>query len=258
MNNDDIINMISTFQVPSIPAYANTSEFLMGNLNDCSFTGDDSFDLYQSNLKSLPIDWHYRSKTISYQANSNGYRAPEWDSVDWSNSVVMFGCSETLGIGLSLDETISSQLSNMLSKPVINMGVGGSSMLFALHNNILLLNNFTTPWAVVNNWSSSDRIHSYNYNHIDHYTPWGNLNNLLLNWNEGPNAQVQAMFISKLAKGIWKDRCRYYECSVFPHTAKSLSCKFFRHEDYARDLLHIGKDTAFVIANDIKRSFFSS
>jgi hypothetical protein len=258
MDKDNLINTISTFQVPSIPLYTNTSTFLSGNLYDCDFTGDDSYDLYQSNLKSLPIDWHYRSKPISYQANLDGYRAPEWNSIDWSNSIVMFGCSETLGIGLSLDETISSQLSDMLSRPVVNMGVGGSSMLFALHNNILLLDNFTTPWAVVNNWSSSDRIHSYDFDVIHHYTPWGDLNNLLLNWNEGPNAQVQAMFISKLAKGLWKDRCRYYECSVFPHTAKSLNCNFFNHDDYARDCLHIGKTTAFNIACDIKKSFFSS
>lgn len=57
-----------------------------------------------------------------YTVNSQGYRCPEFDAIDWENSIIFFGCSHVFGIGLLDHETVANQLSLILNCPVINLG----------------------------------------------------------------------------------------------------------------------------------------
>ena len=47
----------------------------------------DTASKYQRNLESQPADWLWRTKPVHYNLNSQKYRAPEWDTVDWNNSI---------------------------------------------------------------------------------------------------------------------------------------------------------------------------
>ena len=106
------------------------------NNNFTSF-GTDSNELYQTNLKAKSKDWEYRHKSVKYTLNKHSYRTEQFADIDWANSVVIFGCSAVFGVGVDDADTISSQLSTLMNCPVINMGVGGSSITYALHNSII-------------------------------------------------------------------------------------------------------------------------
>ena len=74
------------------------------------FNGYDSKELFEQHLKSQPDDWVYRYKTVNYTLNTHRYRAPEFDTIDWSKSVVIFGCSNVFGTSLDDNDTISRKL----------------------------------------------------------------------------------------------------------------------------------------------------
>lgn len=90
------------------------------------------------------------------EVNSLGYRAPEFDTVDWKESIVAFGDSTTFGIGLDIEETWAHKLSVLTNRPVINMGVPAGSNKISLYNQMALA-EIEKPYAVVNNWTSTYR-----------------------------------------------------------------------------------------------------
>lgn len=106
-----------------------------------NFNGSDSEDLYKTNLQKLPSDWKYRTEHITYAFNSNGYRAPEWDSIDWQESIVVLGCSNVFGTGLSNEDTIPFQLQEILKRPVINLGMSGTGADYQYWNLVRLFQN---------------------------------------------------------------------------------------------------------------------
>jgi hypothetical protein len=116
-----------------------TIELLHCHNYDNIWVGSDTEERFQENLKSQPEDWPWRNQQITYKLNSQNYRAPEWDSIDWENSVVMFGCSQVFGVGVDEDQTLGYYLSELLNKPVINLGIpGGSSMALWINTEKLL------------------------------------------------------------------------------------------------------------------------
>ena len=61
-----------------------------------------------------------------------------------------------MGVGVPKECTVSSQLQKAIGRPVINLGVAGSSNMFMLYNAANLLKH-VTPYAVVVQWSTPDR-----------------------------------------------------------------------------------------------------
>ena len=118
----------------TIPIRIRNNKFLHVTNDGNEWAGSDIKSTFLENLKTQPLDWHYRNNKIQYNYNSDGYRTKEFKEVDWKNSIVMFGCSVTNGIGLHEEDTIPYRLEQQLGISVINMGVGASSMLFNLHN----------------------------------------------------------------------------------------------------------------------------
>jgi hypothetical protein len=134
-----------------------TLELLHCHSYNNTWVGSDTEERYQENLKSQPLDWRWRSQLITYQLNSQNYRAPEWDTIDWSNSVVMLGCSQVFGVGVDEDQTLGYYLSELLDKPVINLGIPGGSSMALWINTEKLLNYGIKPLAVIYNWPSANR-----------------------------------------------------------------------------------------------------
>lgn len=111
-------------------------KYLENNTKDrvCHFMHDDERKTYEK--RRLPNYWRYHNELISYKLNSDGFRAPEFESVDWKNSYVIFGCSHVFGLGNPNKETISEHISKELSTPVINLGSPGASVE-VIYNNLL-------------------------------------------------------------------------------------------------------------------------
>ena len=223
----------------------------------------DTKERYQHNLNVQDDNWHYRTKSVSYNLNSSGYRCPEWNDIDWKNSVVIFGCSETFGTGLAEDETISYQLQQLIDRPVINLGKNGTSMEYALANNLILRNNYATPVAVINHWTEPVRETYFGLDKISHVLPrhevyykkhFGMLNNMVgLSVDDCEHDyNFKAKMYSETCKAIWKD-IDYIESTWNYLTAIILKCYKHNKQDSARDIAydgtsHSGKATALELA----------
>lgn len=218
------------------------------------FSGTDSEDLFEKNLKSQPDDWYYRHNPVRYTVNSLKYRAPEFKDIDWKNSVVVFGCSFVFGVGLDDKDTMPYQLSQILGMPVINMGMGGSSMTFSLHNSIMLKDGYPTPKAVVQMWTGYDRTTYYRKRTVESCGSWTlDTYDYTRAWiSDTHHSLTHAIIASKTSRLLWKDT-KYFEGSYFKTTAKLLGCYQVEYEDYARDLSHTGKKTQHSVALKIAK-----
>lgn len=199
--------------------------------------------------------------------NSMGYRAPEFNEIDWPNSVVIFGCSAVYGTGLTNSETISAQLENFLGRPVINMGVPASSIAYSYINQLALAEQNIVPYAVVNFWTSTKRqTYFIEKDVIAHIGPWVNkegsgIKNKLFQkffelWNfYNCNPDSHSNVYRTSAKLLWKNSC-YLEYSFFKPTADLFDIRLIEMIDSASDDIHPGMRSAFetakIIAEDIE------
>ena len=209
------------------------------------WAGMDTQALYLKNLKTQTDDWHYRHKEVQYNLNLKNYRTAEFDNIDWANSIVIFGCSNVFGVGVAEDETISHYLSTIMNRPVINLGVGSSSMSFAFHNSVILSEGFPTPWAVIHVWSEISRCVCYTEQGPAHHGSWNiERENYIKQWTtQSHNPTTQGMLISLASNAIWKNKTKFVEASYFIETAKALNCILLNPIDHARDLCHPGPKT---------------
>jgi hypothetical protein len=112
---------------------------------------------YQHNLQSQPSDWIWRNRSVTYTLNSQGYRAPEFDSINWSSSILCFGCSMTFGIGVDDSETWPHYLEQIVGIPCINLSVAGGSIQLNWANSVKLQTQSVRPRAVVYYWPNVNR-----------------------------------------------------------------------------------------------------
>lgn len=252
------------------PGYINNQDHPFGHCynqysNDNKWSATDSPKLFEINKKAAPADWKYHTKEVKYIVNSSGYRTIEWKDIDWKNSVVILGDSCTYGVGLDEDETISYNLEKMLGRPVINLGVPGSSNNSMVNNGSIIIEKFDIPYGVVVNWSAPNRFRYYYSNgymdvskSIFHKTPFGgnlvvedtNLSTLWTNTYINPtNEMCLNYFLGRNSSALWKGRSRYVSISFFPETAHYMRCdQYFKNNGTARDLLHPGSDDALEVA----------
>lgn len=128
----------------------NNQQLLMTSpcLASRAFEYCDNEELYQLNLVRQPADWYYRTHSVEYVWNTNGYRAPEWVDVDWPNSHVVMGCSFVAGIGVTGEDTVSSQLAQQLGEPVINLGYSSAGPYVTQYNSLMLARAGIKPKSV--------------------------------------------------------------------------------------------------------------
>ena len=246
MHNDLILS--------TIPGLVKKNKFLPVNaLVGKNWSGTDTKELYEQNLKTKPADWYYRNNQVRYTFNKDGYRTDEFKKIDWANSVVVFGCSNAFGVGIDDADTTPAQLSRLINKPVINMGVGGSSMMFNFHNSSILRSNYPTPLAVVQLWPDYSRIAYYEKRNIISHGNWNQdeEDNYWHHWiKDDSHSKVHALFASKISKTLWEDTA-YCEFSFFTETAKLLDCGYLENVDEARDIMHHGPKTHAITAQRI-------
>lgn len=262
---------------PEFPSYFNKKQFLKINTStekEMDFYPADHKDAYEKNLIKQPEGWHYRTKKIKYKLNSFGYRTQDFNTVKWEESIVLFGCSCTFGIGVDEDETISHYLSEKLNRPVINMGWPGGSNMNMLMNSLVLSQAKQIPYAIVFLWSTTDRLPLFTDKQVYNIGPWNSDENqknvlyrdsyndiysaLFKNYNFFiENETMNSYFISQFAKEIWKNKTKYVTASFFGNTALCMDTEItFSMDNKARDLIHPGlesnKTAASTLAHLIK------
>jgi hypothetical protein len=240
--------------------YKNSNEFYNIYLPDdhrgiYKFYMGDNEEFYKKNLKEMPDDWHYRTKDVTYTLNSKGYRAKEFDEYDWSEAIVLFGCSCTFGVGVSDDETISHYLSEITGRDVINLGVPGGSNQFMLDQSVILKKNYPKPYAVIMLWTVTDRMPHYGSKKLYHMGSWNLVNdderisgydyfdihrdiikNLYFDYS---NEYIMFKNIVNTNQCIWENDTNYVETSFFESTAHYGGLfNVIPFNNDARDLLH--------------------
>lgn len=92
--------------------------------------GMDSKKNFDENIKDSKKARHLATSgldkpgCITYSYNSRGFRSREFDNTP---SGIALGCSFTEGVGIPVESTWPSQLSNLLDTNIWNLGVGSSS-----------------------------------------------------------------------------------------------------------------------------------
>lgn len=212
-------------------------------INDQNTYSDTRLDdRIKESCKTQPLDWHYRTKKVTYNLNKDFYRCPEWELINWTESIVLFGCSFAYCIGVPDDETIAFYLENLLGRPVVNLGLPGTGPLYAFQNQVIARNIFPLPHAVVNMWSCPYRIHEF----IDSTSPAhysvGHDSRLSFPaaWGKSiMNPVMHSYFGIKAAESLWSST-KYVSTSTWlpidRNTVHLADCNL----DYAADLAHFG------------------
>ena len=211
--------------------------------------GPDNHKAWKKNRRNLGPGWYYYNKgqdVINYVRNESGFRERPLANINWSNSIVLLGCSVVEGIGNTVDDTISKNLENILNVPVLNLGVSGSGIDFAGVNSLILHNDYPTPRAVVQLWSGLGRYSDFvTSSRAIRYMPTKKDYDAKYMWEERNKYYVEA------DRTLWKNKTIYYEGSVFLDTSQELDITFYEVNDFARDGDHPGPITNRLIAEDI-------
>ncbi len=189
--------------------------------------------------------------TSLYTLNSNKYRTREFADIDWNESIVVFGCSNVFGSGLEENETLTYNLEQMSGYPVINMGQPGSSPFHALYNQMVLKELQVQPKAVINVWTSTERITYFKNTETIPVGRWSAdreeqyLVNLYASWTEElHNPVAYGKVAQRICRLFWKD-IPHIEGTYFPQTAKTLGVPNLRRVDASRDGGHPGPRTVY-------------
>ena len=212
----------------------------------------ESYNLKSGSFKTFGTDVNkalieqYTGKDITYNINSQGYRAKEWDQYDWNNSIVVFGASNVLGIGVHEDDTLSGQIQRKTGIPCINLGQLGSGCSSQWINSLLLLNQNITPKGVVYIWPDDSRDTEFKDDNgikvsfIGHWTPREFSRLLCCHEYQG---KVLSNYYSDAINMLWN--CPIAEFKLQSNDPTSPLVQI----DLSRDKLHPGPETYKIWAN---------
>ena len=205
---------------------------------DFQQSGLDSYEEFKKILKKSPPDWIYRTKKITFNHNSLGFREKELDLVDWNNSIVILGCSHVYGDSIAEEDTAARVLEKQISMPVVNLGVCGGSVELAFYNSLVLYKMGVMPKAIIQNWTELDRYANFKQDtktsqitssHVDKRKYISQVD-----WS------IKSLFYRLAFNAIWENKTFIYECSFFKHTASKFDIDLNKYVDFGRDNSHPG------------------
>lgn len=234
------------------------------------FSGCDGPKEFEKNLKEKSEDWKYRTKSVEYIVNSNGYRCKEWKDINWSEAIVLFGCSCTFGVGLAEDETISYHLAKLTGREVVNLGFPSGSNELIVNNCAAMIKNFGMPYGVVINWTTANRLRYYTPTEYHDLGPWlhpdpkvSHVYGLVdvqklweMTFVDPGNELAKNYYWSTYADAMFEGRTNYTKISFFGLSAHyTRSDKWFEIDNGARDRIHPGEQNSIEIATYLAERF---
>jgi hypothetical protein len=218
-----------------------------------NFCPEDTKELFEQNLKTQPDDWYYRTHEVKYTLNSLGYRTKEFDDIDWKESIVIFGCSHIFGSGVTDEHTIPYFLEQLSGRPVINMGMGGSSIQTALHNSIILNDSkYPTPKVIIYAWTVLSRFQIYEENYVDFNGTWNKKEGKNQRFSNLHNTTPFNLMNIKMIRNLWKNKTVYREFSGFAtgeDLIMKLDSKF--NLEYPQTLIPMIETPEFEVLNEV-------
>jgi len=211
---------------------------------EVKFIGSDTKKLFNKNLITQG-SWIYNSKHIRYKYNEQGFRNKSFNNVNWSDSIVVIGCSHVEGVGLAVEDTLCYQLEKMLNTPVINLGVGSSAIDLACWNSLKLHNYYPRPKALVHIWSSPNRYTDRRDKRLLSFMPMYEEYNYTMDWS------YRSDYYIKTDRALWKGKTTYVEATFFEDEHMQHDLIRLKHIDKARDLMHPGIKSNYIAAEKI-------
>ena len=179
-----------------------------------SFLHGDAESEFRKNLKVKPKDWYYRTNKVEYTLNSNKFRTKEFKDIDWKNSIVLVGCSLTFGLGVTDEDTIAAHLQKNTGKNVVNLGQTGISNSVIAYNSYYLKENYPTPLAVVNIWTTMMRWWYINHKNLVSQTRYYNCNADDVTEDKILTEVTNNILYMKMSNALWKDHPNYLQFSL--------------------------------------------
>jgi len=158
----------------------------------------------------IPVNKPFaKNRSTTYTVNKDGYRCPEWDHIDWTNSHLLFGCSVVHGVGLEDGDTLDIQLSKLLKEPVVNLGIGGGSLPFILANTYKLIDAGIKPKSVILVEPEPSRVALFYKDKTEHVGAWvlgqgSGDSKWYQTWVKDNNAEVYGYLASRGIRTAWE------------------------------------------------------
>jgi len=186
-------------------------------------------------------DW--LDKKIDYKFNSYGFRSDEFSS---DSGMVSLGCSHTCGVGIPIENSWTSIVSNSLNLKNFNLGISGSSndTAFRLAHNWL---HQLRPKIVVHMATARHRFERHVQNKIQDHGPWSDVSV----WGEWALNQVNIDMNFLKNKLAIECICKNLKIKLVSIEHQSLNKTEIIDQDLARDLAHGGIKTNQKIAEYI-------
>jgi hypothetical protein len=223
------------------------------------YYGNDNIKLYSHNLKNMPSDWYYKDKNITYKLNSLGHRCNEIDDINFDDYILYTGDSFSLGVGLELETTFPFLISNQLSKPYYNLGLGGTGLDVMFYNLNTWLLKYPKPKMVVIYYTHYNRVLIKELEH-DFFNSFNANSNVeehkkLIFYGDVSGYFITRFLLYKQTIDLFTKKfdipfyhiCFTNDYEVIPNNG----IKVFDFLDTARDLLHAGIESHKSIANYI-------
>lgn len=195
------------------------------------FHATDSEILLEQNSKILKdTNWRGLNQSIKYTFNNKGFRCnfDFDDDFDFSNYIVVLGCSHVVGVGSPMSETVTEQLSKITNYPIINMGVSGASNSLIFQNLVWILSRKYKPKKIVVLWTSlyRDTIYTQKMKRIQINA--GRKDNYSLERKEFSNYMLPA-YVTDYLERI---SLSHFEMVSHMNNIDVYAFNFFNHRDY--------------------------
>jgi hypothetical protein len=217
--------------------------------------GDDEAK-YKTHLKEKYDElarYNWIDTPIDYTFNSNGFRCAEFTS---DPTLMTLGCSYTVGIGLPVESIWSELLAKKLDMRCANLGQGGMSndTAFRLCHGWI---DIVKPKVVVFFRTFANRLELLTQNMTSvGFGAWNNTipeNHYLLHWfTREANASINAAKNTMAIQHLCRERnIPLYIYNAFETLNDCHTSLGFENQDLARDLMHYGKKSHAMVADQI-------
>lgn len=224
-------------------------------ISEFGLYGQDTKQVFVSNIKSQPEDWIYRTKRVFYNRNSYGHRSKETTNLD--NEFILFlGCSITVGSAVALEETFPYLVSQKLGIDYYNLAVEGSGYdLVSFNLGSWFKHIQLKPKAIVIKWPQTVRTFRTYQNSIISIGPWTCKSDI----GDRISEQDWRNFESVITTDYFDHYSKIIKNTVTPllesQNIKVIEVENIDPVDYGRDLKHPGTETHDLFSRNILKSF---
>lgn len=213
--------------------------------------GQDTCEVYTTNLKLQPTDWLYATKTVSYARNSVGHRSK--DIADLDDKFILFvGCSLTVGSAVALEDTFPYLVSRHLNIDYYNLGVEASGPdLLAQNLSIWISKIKKLPLAVVIQWPELTRTFRCNGTAVVPIGPWSCKSHIGKSISNQQWRDYEKLIVTDQFEHVYNILRQTTLAMLESHNIKVIEIKNIDTVDYGRDLKHPGTQSHQLVADTV-------